>query len=163
MNFYNKFNVDDKGRITSATTASPNDIGAAAIAHPHVIRTAHNFIIQGNIVTSGSLPIPPFVAISAFPYVEGLQSAGTMKLVKMYAKLGSSTGTISIQILKDGSAISMGSPSATTHAISTALASKDANESISTGNLISLNVAEISAGSAPQNLTVTLVFEHRLN
>lgn len=98
-NTYTKIQVDNKGRITSGGQAAPTDLSpaAATTTHPHVIRTSNNFIIQGNIVTSSALPVPPFFATKAFPANVAInQSIGTMTLIQAYCQ--TYTGSVNFQI-----------------------------------------------------------------
>jgi len=161
----------------------------AAGVHPHVFRTSHNFMIQGNIVTSGALAIPQFFAIHGWPATPtgstGLTQGDTsMKLVEVH--YATSSGAVNFQIyqINDNNPINTGSntsvilptggvtlgsdASGTTRKTATSTASHlDSNDftpiSITDRNRIGLYITGISSGTAPQNLTVTLVFEHRLN
>jgi hypothetical protein len=164
-NGYTKFNVDGKGRITQGGQAAPTDLSPAAApaVHSHVIRTSHNFIIQGNIVTSTALPVPPFFAIKAWG---DLERNSKMQLSALYYKLGISTGTVTFSInikrTSDSSVVTVGPYNAST--TSTSKTAVDfGTVDIYEGDEVSLNISGISAGSAPQNLTVTIALEHTLN
>jgi hypothetical protein len=189
------------GDLTSVSTARSNlglgdsatkNVGTtssqvAAGAHPHVFRTSHNFIIQGNIVTSSALAIPPFFAIHGWPAAptgsSGITQGDTsMTLVEVHH--ATTSGTVNFQIYKitDNNPINTSSntvvllpaggitlgdnsdPSTRVTASSTA-AHLDNNNftpvSITDRNRIGIYITGI--GGTPQNLTVTLVFEHRLN
>jgi len=238
---------------TASTTLAPTN-------HPHTFRTSHNFLIQGNIVTSGDLGVPPFFMSSGW---QGGASSATTNLVEVRHKVGNNptntaltasgalvtnstggTGTGYITYTTSAShnyvvgqkitvigftstafnvsnAVITGLPSAspttkftitnTTSASGTASGTGSVTASVlvtfkltndgsdwagtSTANPINsyyitpgsyvynsvgswvpgstitaadsdeiaLNIVGISAGFAPQNLSVTLVFEHKLN
>jgi hypothetical protein len=91
-NTYTKVTVDTKGRVTSGAQAAPTDLSpAAAVAnHSHTMNTSHNFIIQGNIITSTSLPVPPFYAI------QGWSDSNTTTIKKIIYK--TATGSVDFRI-----------------------------------------------------------------
>ena len=170
---------------TKNVGTSSNQVAAGA--HPHVFRTSHNFIIQGNIVTSGLLAVPPFFTIHGWPAVpagssELTQGDTSMKLVEIWSV--TTSGSVNFQIYKinDNNPINTGSNttvllpvggtlgnniSPTPLQAATTVSRKDNNDftpiSIDNGKRIGIYITGINSGPAPQNLTVTLVFEHRLN
>lgn len=145
----------------------------AAGAHPHVFRTSHNFIIQGNIVTSGALAIPPFFAVLGFPLTSAInQNVGTTSLVKIYYKTGS--GVVSFQIVKSSvpytssSNLTINPSGADSTKLSASASAQSIDLSlypitINDADQIQLNIPNGGISGSPQNFTVTLVFEHRLN
>jgi hypothetical protein len=155
--------ADELSTVASLRTLGTSANQAAAGDHSHVFRTSHNFIIQGNIVTSTALPVPPFFAIKAWG---DLERNSKMQLSKLYYKLGISTGTVTFSIkikrASDSSIVTVGPYNAST--TSTSKTTTDfGTVDIYEGDEVSLDISGISAGSAPQNLTVTVALEHTLN
>lgn len=157
------------GQLPTGTTSSTISTGN----HAHVIRTSHNFMIQGNIVTSAALAIPPFFATLAFPANAGIgQTTGTMNLVKIYFK--TATGQVTFQILQNATAQQINPNGSTVDAktklTATVTGGNTGDDLVNTpiaigdGNSIELFIPTGDGISgSPQNLSVTLVFEHKLN
>ena len=183
-------NIDNVGNARTALglgTAATRDVGTeltvgstvASSTHPHIFRTSHNFIIQGNIIVSTSLPIPPFFAI---PGWGGANSSGigqtnsSMKLSEIHYVTASNTVNFQVYRIKNDNTTqvlypldaALGNDSAPTRiqASSTAAHLDSSNFTpidIVERERIAIYITGIGSGAAPQNLTVTLVFEHRLN
>ena len=124
-----------------------SDANLAGLTPALSFRTTHHFVVQGNIVTTAVLAIPPFFASIG---------NGSLSLRGVYYKL--ETGSASIEIRKNGTAVAMGDPvNATSISVDTTARSTGANIDLSDGDLIALAVTGI--GGSPKNLSVTLAFE----
>jgi hypothetical protein len=151
---------------TSTDGTQSNKIAFAD--HKHVFRTSHNFMIQGNIVANYT--IPSFFAVKGFPSGQtNVQNEGTMQLVKVIHKIATApTGGYAkfyVTHTSGGTTTNIAgssvSPiSATTTTTTTAITS---GNTITDSAEITLVIPEINSGTAPQHLSVTLVFEHKLN
>jgi len=159
------------GLGTAATLNTGTASGTVATGnHAHTFRTTQSFAIQGNIVTSSDLGVPTFFVTTGFVAPSG-QTSQT-QLVKIMYKIGGGTGTLpSVTFdIKSASFATVTSPSTWTGltGFTGLIAVSTENRVVTPTAVTMMDTDQIALwvsgiNGTPQNLSVTLVFEHKLN